>query len=560
MVTTRRSSAEADLSANLPQIPTRRRETRASGTPETILKPLKIRTAVSRNPSKAADSTALSKLSSKMDEPTLTSPVTPKRSRVTSHSTLDHSSHQSIRSSDQSVVATLHETGALGSSQNPIVFTEDSPRATAKGKNKRSRTESHEFHDRDSRPYTSEAPRTALTPKPTNRSMVTGLLSSSVHRKDSVQRTRERLRLPDPVQMRFPASAQHSAMISKVDKSAPRTREQIRLLPKIQMRFSLPTQHLTPSSKAGTTTSPALPTIQHFAPQPRPYAQPPPPLPLNEDQLRKKAAQYVQEYWRPPARPADPTGNPPLQHPTPIILPDPHFHLGPLVEQVSLLNALLRAYPHSTDAHALRAEIGLLASVQGQHLADWLEFEAGQSRKAAQRQQGDACGAGGGKQRLAVVDGRRGLAEAEVEVKRRERDEEMRRLLAADGVLWRDGSGVGVADVYGAGAGGVVDGESGGDSEDGEDGVGTPVGSVVALARYEVREGGQAEAAGESHGAASVDSHGITRVRSDGACVSSPLLRRDVPSTVDRVARTVSLPAMGMDGRTRMAPARVRSE
>lgn len=125
------------------------------------------------------------------------------------------------------------------------------------------------------------------------------------------------------------------------------------------------------------------------------------------------------------------------------ILPDPHFQLTPLIEQASLLTSLLRIYPRSTDQKGLRDDIALLASVQNQHLAGWLDFEVGQARKMAGPHTPRVGRSMAWREPVPRPPANVDVAEAE----KMQRDDEVRGLLSADAEVWRDGSGVSVADV-----------------------------------------------------------------------------------------------------------------
>ena len=64
---------------------------------------------------------------------------------------------------------------------------------------------------------------------------------------------------------------------------------------------------------------------------------------------------------------------------TNTILSDPIFQLAAIIDQTSLLTSLLQVYARSPDQAGLREDIAMLASIQSQHLADWLNFEKGQA-------------------------------------------------------------------------------------------------------------------------------------------------------------------------------------
>lgn len=125
------------------------------------------------------------------------------------------------------------------------------------------------------------------------------------------------------------------------------------------------------------------------------------------------------------------------------IMPDPLFQLDPIIDQTSLLASLLQAYPRSPDQAGLREDIAMLASIQSQHLAGWLNLENGQAGKTAEphRPRVDRS--------AKTLPGRATALRAKVDAEeRKKRDDEVRSLLSASAELWQDGLGLSVADVF----------------------------------------------------------------------------------------------------------------
>jgi hypothetical protein len=104
-------------------------------------------------------------------------------------------------------------------------------------------------------------------------------------------------------------------------------------------------------------------------------------------------------------------------------------------------------YPQSADPEGSRQEILMLASVQNQHLANWLHFEDRQTRKTPNPhtpQPGRII------VNASVKPVERDLSSGtmtEAELRRRQ-DDKMRQLMSADAEHWQDGSGLSVADVH----------------------------------------------------------------------------------------------------------------
>jgi hypothetical protein len=221
------------------------------------------------------------------------------------------------------------------------------------------------------------------------------------------------------------------------------------------------------------------------------------------------------------------------------ILPDPHFQLMPLIEQASLLTSLLRVYPRSIDQKGLREDIAMLASVQNQHLADWLNFEVGQSRKIRSPHTPRVS-------RSLVASPSKpvprppSVAEVAEAERRSKQDDKVRGLLSADARVWQDGSGLSVADVYSDGKASTPERECGGRFEYPE------VSNVVVPEVF-------------------VPADTVTPLTSkdEKRTASSPVQSRSserLVSLLPKVERVASSPAVRTSGRKRVTPVRFRTE
>jgi hypothetical protein len=244
------------------------------------------------------------------------------------------------------------------------------------------------------------------------------------------------------------------------------------------------------------------------------------------------------------------------------ILPDPHFQLTPLIEHATLLTSLLRTYPQSKDQKGLRENIAMLASVQNQHLADWLSFEIGQSRKLAgpHKPRVSRSTAASPTEHIAPVLTEQQRAEAD---RKKEQDDKIRGLLSASGGLWQDGSGLGVADVYAETRVSTPAASQGNGDEPQEEGTVIAVSSPVHCAGKTVTSSPNVPAKTGSW-ALTTDMEMDLKPRSKvvmpaSSSAARPKTQRLVTPS-PRVARTVSSPAVRTSGRKRMASVRVRTE
>lgn len=567
MVATRRSGANSAPVPHVPPRPSKRRKVTVSGTAEQPGKPLTIQSLISQNSSMSTNSTAPKRPSSELSELTLTSPSIGRTSHHSQPTRLDQPRQVSTNPSTEQVMAVLKKFTTLGSSHNPIVLLDNSSppkvRQTPKDHNK---VEPHMFQDRHSKLYTYKTPRPALEPRPTNRSTLTGHPSHDMYR------------------MRTAKMAAPGWHVSGHQQTQPD-------LP-FEMQFPIAARYLGP--QVCTAYPPARTDLQYFPPPSPSYSPYAASVPLNEGLLRSKALQYVREYSRSSPRKrkiaGDPdetsesdsteadldttlplcpsrftlmaSGNAKLRSGPVTILPDPHFQLTPLIEQASLLTSLLRVYPRSTDQKGLREDIAMLASMQNQHLADWLNFEVGQSRKLASQHTPRVSRSQAISSTKPAIPYLTAGELAAAEQKRRQ-DNEIRGLLSANAKVWQDGSGLSVADVF-------SDDQASTPAE-GQNDVVEPQdeGAIVStLSPARCIAGTPTTVPNIAITASSPPSKPSTQpiVKSMPkvvATASSPVVapracRLATPSP--KVASVATSPVLGTSGRKRMAPARFRTE
>ena len=529
--------------------------------------------ATSRNRSLSTSSTALSKPSSELGDLTLTSPSTGRIYEKGSPTKVGQSLSEQAKPSTTQVMAALSKFTTPGSSHNPIVLIEDSPQARVSRKNKEhSKAEPHRFQDRHRKLYTYNAPRLALVSKPANGSTFTGDPGHDMYRMRTAKMALpvwqmgepQHVRPDLPFEMQYPMSAQY--LVSQQSAAHPLTR----------------------------------PAIQYFAPPPLTHPQHMVPHSLNEEQIRRRAVQYVREYSRSssckrkmvedrdetseseseevhqdntiPTRKSHLTQIPigsirPKSSPV-TVLPDPHFQLTPLIDQASLLTSLLRVYPQSADQKGLREDIAMLAPIQNQHLADWLNFEAGQSPKLGNPHTPHVSRSPASSPKKAFTHRLTNSELAEAE-KKRKHDDEIRHLLSADAKHWQDGSGLGVADVYAetrpSTPPSVLDTQDDGEAKTAAVSASSPVRCTVnAPVPLSSQNGTLPAPTVKVHPAAEVNGERASNPRSESATTtSSPPTRsgaRSFMTPSPRVARTASSPAARTSGGKRMAAAGFRTE
>lgn len=351
---------------------------------------------------------------------------------------------------------------ASGSSRNPIILME-APREEESGR-KNSKSGPHEFQDRHSKLYTYKAPRTALTPKPANGSTFTGHTGQDMYRvrkakmSSSVQQvaSSQHFRSDVPFQIQYPLSVQYLGHQQKAE-------------PPIQYFALPPPRHSVYMHRRLNEQQPRMVALQHNPGHVR----------STSHKRHIKMPEDVQESSESTTEVADHDDRTTLHKPIflyplsvnseeksqPITTTSgADSQLASLTELASLLTSLLRKYPQSADAKQSRDEIALLASMQNRHLAEWLEFEARQTRISPSPYTPRLAGRAGSTSPKPHARNLRPSAvtvtEVEMEKKRKEkkkgkRDDEVRGLLSADAVHWQDGSGLGVSDVFCGDGGGM---------------------------------------------------------------------------------------------------------
>lgn len=533
MVTTRSSSANIRPISFVPLRPSKRRKNTT-----TLVKAsddsgncVSIQPSVSLTSSTPVDSTVQHRPSSRLSGLARSLPSKGTLPQVPISITVPQPAEVEAKPSTEQILAELKKLTTPGTSHNPIELLEDSPgrglQQIQETLRKACKAEPHKFQDRHSMLYTYSAPRPALAPRPANGSTFTG----------------------------HPGQDMYRMRTAKIASGAPHSHQQ-------DLPFA--TRHLA-LQPGGLQYAPVRPSIP-YVPLNHPPALMHYPIstPLKEDQLRSKALQYVREYSRSSSRKrkiaedpdetsesdsteVDSRVRPSLRNPSlksatdsharfssgPVtILPDPHFELTPLIEHASLLTSLLRVCPRSKDQKGLREDIAMLASVQNQHLADWLNFEVGQSRKIASPHTPRVS------RGLGAAPGRpisRSPTVAEViEAQRKQRqDAEVRGLLSAGAKVWQDGSGLSVADVY-------SDDKASTPEKEDNDGSRPQEGAMVV-----------------SKAVVPVSSAPVANVASaSGRPGTSTLVTPSSP----RVARVASSPAVRTSDRKRAVPARFRNE
>jgi hypothetical protein len=127
---------------------------------------------------------------------------------------------------------------------------------------------------------------------------------------------------------------------------------------------------------------------------------------------------------------------------------------NPTTAQLSQLTAcnatlmsFLQAYPYSSDPERLRADISTLASVQNRCVQDWVRTEAQTQRKRSSDSAIDLSSDPEPPPSSLKEATKEREAERE---KRKEQDDTMRAYFSSHADMWQDGTGTGVADVFGS--------------------------------------------------------------------------------------------------------------
>ncbi|KAJ8106878.1 hypothetical protein OPT61_g9249 [Boeremia exigua] len=263
MVTTRGSSAKTAPPQNDPPRPAKRIKLAAISRSGPMPKTITTQPFVVPYSSPVTDSSALSMRSNEPSEPAISSPST--GASLEGYS-ISINKRPLCESSKHSTVAVPLKRATIGSSHNPIVL-DDSPQLGHRDRNKQhGRVEPHQFQHKHGKLRTYKTPRTLL-PKPGNANAINGQLGRDLYWARNAET----------------GPTWHTSRSRHAQ-------------PKVLFgtQYQMPTQYST--SNMVTAYPPAKP-VQYFAP-PLPYQQTVHPQ-VNEDRLRRKAAQYVQEYSKP---------------------------------------------------------------------------------------------------------------------------------------------------------------------------------------------------------------------------------------------------------------------
>ncbi|KZM20351.1 uncharacterized protein EKO05_0006885 [Ascochyta rabiei] len=445
MVAPRRSGGNMTSTSNNPPKGTKLRRITNASRIEKPHKPAAVRHSILRYPPPQTNSSALSKSNIGLDGLTSTSSTTERISEGCSSTIPEVFLPEKARVSTEQVMVALQKLITPGTSHNPIVLTEDSPPLSGQARTRHSlKLKPHRSQERHSKLYIFKSPYTALGPRPASGSTFTGRQSHDKYRMRTAKMAQ-----PDWHLRRDPTYQQE--------------------LP-FELQYPMSAQYLAPQQNIAYPQ----PGVRCYAPHLLTYRRPP-----TEEQLQIKAVQYIREYPRLSPRrremaedpdeiseseseeiDLDTARSPPNRGPTQNFrcaaetkdepsagLLNPYIQLTPLVEHASLLSSLLRAYPQSRDQMGLREDIAMLASIQNQHLADWMKFESGRSRKQANPHTPCASKSTTISPVKSLVSRLTEPERARAEERRRQ-DDEIRGFLSANANLWQDGSGLTVADVY----------------------------------------------------------------------------------------------------------------
>ncbi|KAK1907078.1 hypothetical protein P3342_006266 [Pyrenophora teres f. teres] len=112
-----------------------------------------------------------------------------------------------------------------------------------------------------------------------------------------------------------------------------------------------------------------------------------------------------------------------------------------LTESTSLITSLLQTYPSSSNQRGIREDISIMASLQHQHIIEWLKAESQHSPKRRKSNNNESA---------VPIDSRtRGTRTLKTRVENKE-DTALRSVFSANADIWQDGTGHGVADVFAA--------------------------------------------------------------------------------------------------------------
>lgn len=384
-----------------------------------------------------------------------------------------------------------------GALSNPIIVSDSPPRQLTREPYQRhlQQTEPHQFMDNGYRHINYQPPRPMLAPRPTHGNTFTGHRSHDIYRMMNAKHSAAPRQhhgvppavptYPQPFEERYPAIARAAARQRNPPPHTPATHISSAYVPSPYLHSNYgPSTYGMPTYGPPTYTNPYTHQVT-----PVPVFQI---LPSNhEDDLRKKAMQYIRESSKPHPRKrklsevepeetsaseseepskskAKPSHNasrstssvPSLPVPVAYMSPyhmhgvysvynglDPNFQVRQLAEYTSLMTALLKAYPHSKDQKGLREDIAMLTSAHNQMFAKWMKDEAQSARKRRKSNTDSAIGVDTDDHETAATPRMAGHGPPQ---RRTSQDDVVRQFMSAGAPVWHPGVGLNVADVYAA--------------------------------------------------------------------------------------------------------------
>ncbi|KAL6157484.1 hypothetical protein ACJQWK_06261 [Exserohilum turcicum] len=465
MVTTRRSTANAN--ANRPAISIEKtRLTQLSSDTIEVQKPSRKRVKIIRVGTKVPGTRPKSALSDNPSErdASLTSPITDEVSKVRSTEAPETENISPDRSNPTNLttvrtLASKPSVSMSGSSHDPIVVNENSspPRPTVRASKRKRRDrqlpEPHRFIDNGYRNlYNYGVLRPGLPGLPANGSMPHN------HQSHDTYRT---------MNMRTSSAPQFSHNTAW-GYNAPTVPFQIQYPVPVQTFAQQYSQPSFPTVYAPYQQIPIPPTLYPVAPSP------------HEELLRKKVVEYTRslprtsphQQRRTNTNPDDTTTGGSEQFTTHIEpatrgliqirgdrlsstpqsnslrsepvtpQPQPTLNIPRLIECTSLMTSLLQIYPHSTNQEGLQKDIQAMLAFLNQHMAAWSDSK---SQDTSARKKRDTTNA-------TSPDTQPTPTPTLPPTALNEHDKRLRQVFSAKADMWQDGTGHGVADVYGVAA------------------------------------------------------------------------------------------------------------
>ncbi|OAL56332.1 hypothetical protein IQ07DRAFT_651093 [Pyrenochaeta sp. DS3sAY3a] len=391
-----------------------------------------------------------------------------------------------------------------GALSNPIIVSDSPPRQLTREPYQRhlQQTEPHQFMDNGYRHINYQPPRPVLAPRPAHGNTFTGHRSHDIYRMMNAKHSAApRLyngvphavpAYTQPFEERYPAIARAAASQRNQPPHTPATHIPSAYVPSAYLPSNYGPSTYGPSPYGLPTYGPPTYTNPHthqFPPVPRFHI-----LPSNhEDDLRKKAMQYIRESSKPDPRkrklsevdpeetsasesekPSKPKARPshnasrsinsassvpvpvPVAYMSPYHMPgvfpvyngpDHNFQVRQLAEYTSLVTALLKAYPDSKDQKGLREDIAMLTSAHNQMFAKWMKDESQSARKRRKSNTDSAIGVDTDEHDTAATPR---ITSHGPPQQKTTQDDVVRQFMSAGAPVWQPGVGLNVADVYAA--------------------------------------------------------------------------------------------------------------